>query len=68
MSDPTPKRYDDTSFTPTGGDDSGAGRGIPRRQSDAVLSSSGETRQTAKSPRTYHQSIKVVERFKPGNL
>lgn len=67
MRDPTPDRYDDTSFA-TRGDDPGASRGIPRSQSDAVFSSSGETRQAPKSPRTYHHSIKVVERFNPGNL
>ena len=68
MSDPTPKRFDDNGFTARPGDVSGVGRGIARSQSDAVFSSSGETRQASNAPRTYHHSIKHVERLNPGNL
>ena len=68
MSDPTPKKYDETGFTELRGDDSGAGMTIPRSQSDAVLSSSGDSGQANNAPRTYHHSIKERERVNPGNL
>ena len=67
MSDPTPKRYDETGFMERREADSGAGRSIySRRQSDAVFSSSGDNGQANIGPRTRHQSIEL--RVNAGNL
>lgn len=69
MSDSTPKRHDETGFTERRDDSRpGADRVLPRSQSDAVFSFSGDTGQVNNAPRTHHYSIKELERVTPGNL
>lgn len=69
MSDPTPKRYDESGFIDRRDADSGAGGSIPRSQSDAVFSFSGDSGQAnIGHPRTRHRSITQLERVYAGNL